>query len=438
MRQILLLCITLVTAGTLCAQNFSEGKMDSLFTILKQKDKYMGSIALSENGKIIYTNAVGFADIEAVKKADTQTRYRIGSVSKLFTATLVMKAVEEKKISLQQTLDAYFPKIKNSDKITIHQLLNHRSGIHNFTDDDEYLEYYTQQQTKYQTLTIIEKGNSDFEPDTKAAYSNSNYVLLGYILEKVYQDEYSVILNKKITKPLNLTNTFVGGQINPNKNEAFSYDFKETWLKEPETDLSIPGGAGALVSNPTDLVIFIEGLFNGKIISQKSLEIMKTIKDGYGSGMFELPNTGKSNYGHDGAIDRFNSLVTYLPADKLAIAIISNGGVYKNENILLCAVNSYYDKPFELPTFENLMVSIKILEQYTGEYSSEQLPIKITVGIDENQLTAQATGQKAFHLEASSETVFKFEKAGIVLEFDTQKNQMILKQAGKEFKLNKQ
>jgi len=84
------------------------------------------------------------------------------------------------------------------------------------------------------------------------------------------------------------------------------------------------------------------------------------------------------------------------------------------------------------------MVSIKILEQYTGEYSSEQLPIKITVGIDENQLTAQATGQKAFHLEASSETVFKFEKAGIVLEFDAQKNQMILKQAGKEFKLNKQ
>src|SRR5690606_35782631 len=103
-------------------------------------------------------------------KVDTQTRYRIGSVSKLFTATLVMKAVEEKKISLQHTLDAYFPKIKNSDKITIHQLLNHRSGIHNFTDDDEYFEYYTQPQTKSQVLKIIERGNSDFEPDTKAAY----------------------------------------------------------------------------------------------------------------------------------------------------------------------------------------------------------------------------------------------------------------------------
>lgn len=437
MRQILLLCTTLVTAGTLCAQNFNSGKMDSLFTILKQKDKYMGSIALSENGKIIYTNAVGFTDIETAKKADPQTRYRIGSVSKLFTATLIMKAVEEKKITLQETIDTYFPHIENSDKITIHHLLNHRSGIYNFTDDEEYLEYYAQPKSKAQMLAVIEKGNSDFEPDTKAAYSNSNYVLLGYILEKVYKEEYSVILNEKITNPLNLTKTFFGGKINPNSNEAFSYDFKETWQKEPETDMSIPAGAGALVSTPTDLVIFIEGVFNGKIISQKSLEIMKTIKDGYGSGMFLLACAGETNYGHDGTIDRFRSVVTYLPDDKLAIAILSNGSVYKNEAVLLCAVSSYYNKPFVLPTFENLLIPINTLEQYTGEYSSEQLPIKITIGINENQLTAQATGQKAFHLDASSETIFKFEKAGIVLEFDAQKKQMILKQAGQEFKLNK-
>ena len=438
MRHTLILCISLVIVGTLYAQNFNKAKIDSLFTILDQKEKYMGSITLSENGKTIYTNTVGFTDIETNQKANTDTRYRIGSVSKLFTATLIMKAVEEKKILLQETLDTYFPQIKNSNKITIQQLLNHHSGIHNFTDDEEYLSYYTQPKTKVQMLSIIEEGGSDFEPDTKASYSNSNYVLLGYILEAVYKKDYKILLQEKITKPLNLKDTFIGGKINTNTNEAFSYNFKETWEKEPETDMSIPAGAGAIVSTPTDLIRFIESLFNGKIISSKSVEVMKTIKDEYGSGMFELQNTGNTNYGHDGAIDRFNSLVTYFPADNLAIAIVSNGGVYKNESILSSVVNSYYNKPFVLPTFENLAVDIKILEQYTGEYSSERLPIKITIGIDKNQLTAQATGQKAFYLEASSETIFRYEKAGIELKFDVKKKQMILKQAGQEFSLTKQ
>lgn len=438
MRHTLLLCIALVTAQALCAQNFNKEKTDSLFTILKQKDKYMGSIALSQNGKIVYTNAVGFSNVETISKADTQTRYRIGSVSKLFTATLVMKAVEEKKISLLQTLDKYFPQIKNSTKITIQQLLSHRSGIHNFTDDEEYFTYYTQPNTKAQMLAVIEKGGSDFEPDTKASYSNSNYVILGYILETVYKKELQVLLQEKITKPLHLNDTFVGGKINPNANEAFSYDFKDTWIKEDETDMSVPAGAGALVSTPTDLVKFIEGLFNGKIINKQSLDIMKTIKDGYGYGMFELPIAGNTNYGHDGVIDRFNSLVTYLPDDKMAIAIVSNGGVYKNENILSGVVSSYYNKSFVLPTFENMLVDMKILEQYIGEYSSAQLPIKITVGIDNNQLTAQASGQKVLHLEARSETVFGYEKAGIELEFDVHKKQMVLKQGGQAFSLSKQ
>lgn len=421
-------------AFTICfGQNFNTQRLDSLFHILDQKDKFMGSIAVSQNGKIIYSNAIGFAEIETAKKVDTHTKYRIGSVSKMFTATLVLKAIEENKLTLNKTIDNYFPQIENSEKITISNLLNHRSGIHNFTDDEEYLTYNTQPKTEKEIIEIITKEKSDFEPDSKATYSNSNYVLLSYILEKIYKKDYSTILNQKIIKPLRLKNTYFGSKTNLKNKETYSYHFQEEWIQEPETDMSIPTGAGALISNPIDLTKFIEGLFAGKVINGKSLNLMKTLNDGYGMGIFEKTYVDKKSYGHDGAIDRFRSILTYFPDEKLAIAITSNGSLYKNENILLCAESSFFDQSFEMPTFENLIVDTQILESYTGQYTSEQIPLDIHIKLEENQLFAQATGQSTFPLQASSETIFKFEQAGIVLEFDQEKKQMVLKQAGQEF-----
>lgn len=420
------------------AQEFNKQPLDSLFQVLKQRDKFMGSIAVSQNGQIIYSNAIGFADIETGQQVNVQTKYRIGSISKMYTAVLILKAIEEKKISLNETISHYFPQIEYGEKITISSLLNHRSGIHNFTDDENYLEYHTQPKSRQEMLSIIANGKSDFTPDSKGSYSNANYVLLSYILEKIYKKDYPVILNEKIIQPLGLTNTYFGGTIHLQHNESYSYDFKGTWQKEPETDVSIPMGAGALVSNPTDLTKFIEGLFTGKIISEKSLQVMKTFKDGYGSGMFELPYLGKKSYGHDGAIDRFQSIVTYFPEDKLAIAITSNGSLYKKEAVLLCAENSYFKQPFELPTFENKALTTDVLNSYVGQYSHSELSFKITITRDDEHLFAQATGQATLPLEAYSSNLFKFEEAGITLEFDLEAKGMILKQSGKEFYFTKE
>lgn len=432
MKKILI--ISLLTFTTLSfSQNLNKQRLDSLFQILEKKQKFMGSIAVSENGRLLYTNTIGYSDIETSTKATNQTKYRIGSVSKMFTASLILKSVEENKLSLNQTLDKFFPQIENSKKITVENLLNHSSGIHNFTNDSTYLSYNTAFKSQKEMVEIIAQGKSDFEPNSKADYSNSNYVLLSYIIEKVYKENYAIVLNKKIIKPLGLKNTYFGSHTNPAGNESYSYNFDRKWIKETETDMSIPMGAGGIVSNPTDLTIFIEQLFAGKIISEKSLSLMKTMNKKFGMGMFEFPYFEKKSYGHDGVIDGFQSLVIYTPEKKLAIAITSNGTNYKILNILSCVESCYFNKPFELPTFEEITISPEILNSYLGQYSSQQIPPKITITKNENKLFAQATGQPAFPLEAATATSFKFEPAGIVLEFNSKKNEMTLKQGGKEF-----
>ena len=440
MKKILIICLVTLLTTTCVSQTFNKQRLDSLFQVLEKKEKFMGSIAISKNGTILYSNAIGYADLETSKKATTATKYRIGSISKIFTAALILKSIEENKLTFNQTIDKYFPQIENAKKITIENLLNHRSGIYNFTNDLTYLKYNTLPKSQKEMIEIIAKGKSDFEPNSKADYSNSNYVLLSYILEKIYKKDYSLILNEKIIKPLGLKNTYYGGKTNLTNNESYSYSFKNKWIKETETDMSIPMGAGAMVSNPTDLTIFIEQLFAGKIISQKSLTTMKMMKEKYGMGIFEFPYFDKKSYGHTGGIDGFQSVVSYFPEDKLSVSLTSNGILYANNNVLLCALSCYFDKPFKIPTFEKVEVEVssEILDLYTGQYKSSQIPLKISITRNENKLFAQATGQSAFPLEASTSNSFKFEQAGIILVFDSIKNEMTLKQGGKEFLFTKE
>jgi len=176
-KNIILTCLLALVVNSVFSQNFNARRMDSLFQILEANNKFMGSIAISENGKTIYTKSIGFDDIASFKKSSINTKYRIGSISKMFTASLIFKAVEEKKVSLSQTIDKYFPTLKNANKITIRNLLNHRSGIHDFTNDPEYLNWHTQLQSKTKMIERIANREIVFEPDTKGQYSNSNYIL---------------------------------------------------------------------------------------------------------------------------------------------------------------------------------------------------------------------------------------------------------------------
>ncbi|WP_316795503.1 serine hydrolase domain-containing protein [Pedobacter agri] len=433
---LLLLC--LLCSGALCAQTLDTNKLNRYFDLLETNNKFMGSIAVSKEGKIIYTRSIGFADIAQQLKADQKTKYRIGSISKTFTAVLVMKAVEDGRLNLNQTIGKFFPAVKNSSVITIRQLLSHRSGIHNFTDNDDYTAWNTTPQNQAQMLKIIAAGGSDFDSDTKSAYSNTNYVLLSYILQKVYKKSFSEILSRYITKPLALNNTYVGSKINPANNEARSYTFDGQWKVSTETDLSIPMGAGGIVSNPVDITKFSHALFSGKLLNDKTIALMETIKDGYGLGLLSQQFFDKKGYGHRGGIDAFTSVFTYFPQDKISFSLTSNGSNYNSNEIPMAVLSSVFNKPFELPDFASYEVKDADLDQYTGIYASEKIPLKLTVTKEKNQLLAQASGQSAMPLEAAGKNKFKITKAGIVMEFDPAQKTMLLKQGGGEFKFERQ
>lgn len=346
---------------------------------------------------------------------------------------MIFQLVEDGKLKLTDTLDKFYPDIPNAKKITIANLLSHRSGLHDFTGDADFPTWLAKPKTQSEMLAVIAKGKPDFEPDAKQVYSNPNYVLLGYIVEKASGKSYQAALKEKITARIGLSNTYLGGKTNAADNESFSYDYIGNWNLSSETDMSIPGGAGALVSTPTDLTKFIEALFNLKLVSETSLNQMKTNS----MGMFPYPLGDKKLYGHTGGIDGFNSMLVYLPEEKLSVAYVSNGTVYPINDIMLGVFRIYQNKPFIIPTFEAIAVKSEDLDKYTGVYSSAEMPLKITVTKENGALFAQATGQSAFPLEATAKDKFKFDPAGVVMEFDTEKSQMILMQGGGKYLFTK-
>lgn len=413
------------------SQTLDKAKLDKFFDALAEKNKAMGSLTLAKDGKVIYSRAIGYSQIgEKEKTASTvETRYRVGSIAKMFTAVMIFQLTEEGKLKLDDKLDKFYPQIPNAEKITIAQILSHKSGIHSFTNDADFQTWLMNPKTKEEMLAVIAKSKPDFEPGEKMQYSNAAFLLLGYIVEKVTGKNYQEALKERITGKIGLSDTYLGtGKTDVNKRESFSYSYAGDWKQETETDLSIPGGAGALVSTPTDLTKFIQALFDLKLVSKESLEKMKTEK----MGMFPFPLGEKTFYGHTGGIDGFSSMLSYLPEEKLAIAYSSNGRVYPVNDILLGVFDIYYNKPFQIPTFETVAVSAEELEKFVGVYASEKVPLKITVSRKDATLFAQATGQPEFPLEATGKNKFKFDRAGIVMEFDAAKNQMTLKQGGRE------
>ncbi len=438
MKKNLLTVSVLILCQLGLAQNWDKTKLDAYFNALDANSKFMGSVAVSKDGTIIYAKSVGFADVENKVKADQNATYRIGSISKTFTSVLILKAVEDKKLDLNQTIDTYFPTIKNANTISIKQLLLHRSGIHSFTDDEDYLSWHTQPRTEKEMIAIITKGDSDFQPDSKSQYSNSNYVLLSYILEHTFQKSYATVLQEYIIEPVGLTNTYFDKNSTTGINECKSYKFLKAWQLEPETDISIPLGAGGISSTPGDLTKFSNALFTGKLLKAESLELMKTIKDNYGMGLFQIPFYDKKGYGHTGGIDGFSSVFSYFQDGNISYALTSNGTNFNNNDISIAVLSAIYDKPYDLPEFSTYEVQSEDLDSYLGVYVSEQIPLKISVTKDNATLIAQATGQSSFPLEATEKDKFKFDQAGVVLEFNPAEKSMVLKQGGGQFTFTKE
>ncbi len=432
--------IFILNGSGIFSQSLNVAKMDSLLNSFDTNNKSMLSIAVSQKGQVTYKRSIGFLSLEDHNPIASSniTRYRIGSVSKLFTSIIIHQLIEEKKLQHGTLLSKYFPKIPNAKKITIEQLLRHRSGLYDFTSDPAFMTYHTQSKTQKELLDIFYSQKPIFEPDQKMEYCNTGFVLLGFIIEKITKKSYAEVLQERICNKIKLMNTYFGTKTNVEKNEAKSYTYiNNSWVVSPESDMSIPHGAGAVVSTVEDLVKFIEAIFSHQLVSKTSLDQMTTLKDIWGLGIYVFRGLNHTGYGHQGRIDAFFTTLVHFPTDSLTVAVATNGQNGQNDTFLKGVLSICFDQPYRIPDFIEYKVPDHILNTYIGSYHNSTMKTDFMVSSSNGTLVMQASGQPAFNVEAENDSVFKFNLANISVVFkrntEAYANQFVLKQAGMEF-----
>lgn len=357
-KVITILSLTGLISLSAFSQNLNTKKLDSFFDSLENNNQVMGNFAVAKSGKIIYKRSIGYSAItgnESVK-ATNETLYRIGSVTKTFTATMIFQLIEEGKISLSTHLDKYFAQIPNANKITIDMLLKHRSGLYDYVNGPTDQEWIKKPQSKETILEEIIKGAPNFLPDKKSAYNNSGFYLLACIIEKITGQPYNENLQKRICSKLQMNNTCSPLDNELKSNEANGYTLEDgKWVEVADNYFPNIVGVGDILSTTTDLIIFINALLDNKLTSQKSLDLMGgfACKNCVGMGLMKIPFYKRIGSGHRGDTFGTHTFVVKFAEDSITFASCVNGTVLKPNDITVRLLNICYDGKYEIPTFNS-------------------------------------------------------------------------------------
>ncbi len=308
----------------------TQAKIIDYINNYSKDNEFNGAILVSDGSNIILNKAFGMADYDNNIENTTQTVFEIASLTKQFTATAILMLQEKNLLSVQDPLSKYIPDYPDGDKIKIYNLLNHSSGIHDYVDSAESIESEKDSFTLEELIELFKNEPLDFEPGTEFGYSNSNYILLGYIIEKVSQKKYEDYIEENILKPLNLTNTGFLSNKDTIKNKAIGYstiDAKNNeYEKATDEEGPIIASAGEICSTTEDLYKWEQALFAEKIINRTSLNEMFTpgiTSYGYGWSIDESVE-GNKVVSHIGNLPGYTSYIGRNIYKKYSIIILSN------------------------------------------------------------------------------------------------------------------
>jgi len=349
-------------------------RLDAYLDALARNDLTSGSIAISEGGELRYQRVLGFARMHDGKRedADVVTRYRIGTATELFTAVLTMQLAEKASIMLDGPVAEFFPDLPKALKITYRDLLGHRSGLADYTDEPTYTAWRTGPRTHAQMLEVITQGGSSFEARERVEENPSNYLVLGYMLEKVYERPYDQVLKRQIVDKLGMQRTYMAGAGSASL-ESVSYQPNPdgSWGQVADTDPSIHGGAAGAVSTPADLVRFMDTLFAGKLVSPDSLSSMRNQDGGSGLGLWSYAVAGQSGLGHRGRVDGFRAAVYHFPQRKLTIAVTTNASRVPIDELVDELLTTVFDRRHQPPAMTPIKLTATQQAEYLGTWHSE-------------------------------------------------------------------
>lgn len=373
--SVILFCSILVFSSVATAENDKElsSNLNKYLTFLEESKEFSGTVLLAKDDKIIFHKAFGHADIERKIPNTKDTQFNIASVSKQFTAAAILMLEDQGKLSTNDTLSIFLPDYPNGEKITIHHLLTHSSGVPNYTRKESYESKRTADMSVKEAIDWFKNDPLDFEPGTRNSYSNSGYLLLAHIVEIVSGKSFYGFLKSQIFDPLGMTNT---GQYydKPSSNsQAKGYDFGPGGFASTKPhSLALLQGNGSLASTTEDLYKWYTGLTTGKLLTKSSLDrMLSNLSNGWGYGWSVRSRHGFLSAAHDGRISGFFSYIAHYPTEKTCVIFLSNvgGGSLGLLRDDLPAI--VFGQEFAMPELikEFVTVEPQILEKYVGRYN---------------------------------------------------------------------
>ena len=370
MKKPSLLIIAIIHLACFTKAQQIEGKIESLIDSYSELYRFNGVVLVSKNGKILFEKAVGYQDIKNKVPNTPNTIYQIGSMTKQFTAVVILKLAEQGKLALKDRVSKYFTDYPRGNEITIEHLLTHTSGIYEYFRNTQYNNRDLKKPlSKKERMSFFRSKELDFDPGTKFSYCNSGYELLGLIIEQVTNKPYELVVREYILNPLKMNHTgfdFIGLNNNDKAKPYSLYSKKEITDATP-WDSTATYSAGSLYSTARDLFLWHNGLLSNKIISKSSLQkAHKPFLNGYGYGWWIDSLYQRKIVSHGGNVLGFTTQMTRIPEDDVCIILINNIYNHEIETIANSIVSILYDKSYK--GLEEIELSPDLLEKYTGEY----------------------------------------------------------------------
>ncbi len=407
MATILRALLVVFVATSSFAQDAS--RLDQIVKPYVQDKTFMGSVLVARGEEILLSKGYGSANLEWEVPNTPSTKFRLGSITKQFTAASILLLEERGKLKLDDPIKKYLRDAPAAwDRITLFNLLTHSSGIPNFTALPEYKSLEVLDTPVVKTIATVRDKPLDFFPGEKMSYSNSGYLVLGYVIENVSGVSYESFVQENIFTPLGMKDSGYDSNTTVIAHRAAGYSPSPKGpVNAGYIHMSIPHAAGALYSTTEDLLRWEQGLFGGKVVSPASLQKMITpFKNNYALGVTVQTTNGRKVVQHGGGIEGFNTFLSYYPDDKLTVAVLANVNGSVPGTLAAKLGAAVHGDTVQAPgDRKEITLPAETLAKYVGTY--EFTPeVKLAIRLSGGQLMAQLTGQGQIPIFPESETKF--------------------------------
>lgn len=380
------------------------------------------AVLVVKQGKTLFRGGIGFANIDQQEKITPEHLFRIGSITKTFTAVAILQLAEEGKLDINDPIQKYLPEYPTQGaKISVEHLLTHTAGIKTYAGMAEVAHLQHTAATPKQIIKVFKDAPMEFTPGERYQYNNYGYILLGAIIEEVSGLDYGTYLEEKIFKPIGMKHTSFGKDKELILDQANGYAMEGgQYAEAPYLNMAIPYAAGGLVSTVDDLYRWMQALQGYRVVSKTSLQKAFSayqLKDGsstpYGFGWQLDQLYGKQIVGHDGIIQGFLANAIYVPEEDLFVAVLSNctckNPVGLSHKLAAFAMGEY-------PLVQKGPQDPNKLNQYVGLYQFDA-KLKQEIFNEEGQLYSLSTGDRRRPLYMGKDDQFFFEEGLISIEF---------------------